>query len=55
MTNLTGMISKGFDDFVFDVCICMFYICVGTEFVDLASVVLPVKRGLKCVFTNDRA
>ena len=33
----------------------LFYICMGIEFADLISMVLPMKRDLSCVFTYDRA
>ena len=53
------MMLKGpfLQKFVFDVCIVcyvLYFICVGTEFVDLTRLVLPVKRDEKCVFTYDR-
>ena len=35
---------------MYDICVCMFYVCALTDFVDLTSVVLQTERVLKYVY-----
>ncbi len=53
---LTGVIMKGLTlrKFVSNVCVCMFYVCLATGFVDwLDREFIYIRRVLKCAFTYD--
>ena len=55
MSSSGSGMDKDFHSLMMSIQLVLFHICVGTEFADFTSMVLPVERGLKCVFTYSKS